>query len=62
MVFKIFWTVVRAPDISLQGGKSVKNLEIFWMNNQTIIEFGFQMIWKIIPPLQPCMDYDPWSA
>ena len=31
-----------------QGGKHVKNLEIFWMNNKTIIEFGFRMMWKII--------------
>ncbi len=23
-------------------------LEIFWMNNKTIIEFGFRMIWRIM--------------
>ena len=26
---------------SLREGKLVKNLEIFYMNNKTIIEFGF---------------------
>jgi len=29
---------------SLREGKLVKNLEIFSMNNKTIIEFGFRMI------------------
>ena len=28
-------------EISLRGGKLVKNFIIFWMNNKTIIEFGF---------------------
>ena len=30
----------------LQEGKLVKNLEIFWMNNKRIIEFGFCTMWK----------------
>ena len=27
---------------------SVKNGEIFWMNNKAIIEFGFRRIWRIL--------------
>ena len=34
---------------SLEGGKGVlKNLEIYWMKNKTITEFGFGMIWRIM--------------
>ena len=29
----------------LRGGKLFKNWEIFWMNNRTIIELGFRMVW-----------------
>ena len=29
---------------SLRGSKHVKNLEIFWMNIKTVIEFGFPMM------------------
>ena len=32
---------------SLRGGKHVKNLEILWMNNKTIIEFGCRTMWRI---------------
>ena len=32
---------------SLGGGMFVKNLEIFWMDRKTIIEFGFPMMWRI---------------
>ena len=35
-------------EISLRGGKLVKNFIIFWMNNKTIIEFGFRMMWRIV--------------
>ena len=24
------------------------NKELFWMNNKTIIEFGFRIIWRIM--------------
>ena len=24
------------------------NYELFWMNNETIIEFGFRIIWRIM--------------
>ena len=27
---------------------SIKNGEIFWMNNKAIIEFGFRRIWRIL--------------
>ena len=34
------------------GGKLVLamflNLELFWMNNKAIIEFGFRIIWRIM--------------
>ena len=34
---------------SLRGGKHVKNLEIFWMNNKTIItEFSSRKMWRIM--------------
>ena len=33
---------------SLAGGGLVKNLKIFWMNDKTIIEFGFRMMWGIM--------------
>ena len=32
---------------SPRGGKLVKNLEIFGMNNKTIIESSFRMMWRI---------------
>ena len=35
-------------EMSLRGGKLVKNFIIFWMNNKTIIEFGFRMMWRIV--------------
>ena len=31
---------------SLRKGKLVKKLEIFSMNNKTIIEFGFRIMWR----------------
>ena len=33
---------------SLRGGKLVKNFEIFWMSNKTIIAFGFRVMWRIM--------------
>ena len=30
----------------LQGVRLLKNLEIFWINNETIMEFGFRMMWN----------------
>ena len=30
---------------SLRRGKIVKNLDVFWMNNETIIELGFRLMW-----------------
>ena len=33
---------------SLRWEKIVKNIDIFWMNNKTIIEFGFRMMWRIM--------------
>ena len=32
---------------SLRRGKYVKNLQILWMNNKTIIEFGCRTMWRI---------------
>ena len=32
----------------LRGSKLFKNWEIFWMNNRTIIEHGFRMVWGFI--------------
>ena len=34
-------------EISLRGGKLVKNFKMFWMNNKTIIEFRFSVMWRI---------------
>ena len=33
---------------SLWGGKLVKNFEISWMSNKTIIEFGFRVMWRVM--------------
>ena len=35
-------------DESLRRGKLVKNFKIFWMNNKTIIEFSFRVLWRIM--------------
>ena len=43
---KIGWSLKER----LQRCKLVKKLNIFWMNNKTIIEFGFQTLWRIIQP------------
>ena len=43
-ILKPSWKINQSFEESLRGGKLVKNLEIFWMNNKTIIEFGFRLI------------------
>ena len=39
-------------ELNIDGGKHVLamflNKELFWMNNKTIIEFGFRIIWRIM--------------
>ena len=39
-------------ELNIDGGKHVLalflNYELFWMNNKTIIEFGFRIIWRIM--------------
>ena len=40
-------------ELNIHGGKHVlamffKNYKLFWMNNKTIIEFGFRIIWRIM--------------
>ena len=46
---KNLFTEKQAFEESLRLGKVVKNLEISWINNETIIElFGLQMMWEIM--------------
>ena len=39
-------------ELNVDGVKHVLalflNQELFWMNNKTIIEFGFRIIWRIM--------------
>ena len=39
-------------ELNIDGGKHVLamflNKELFWMNNKTVIEFGFGIIWRIM--------------
>ena len=39
-------------ELKMDGGKHVLAMflkkEIFWMNDKTIIEFGFRIIWRIM--------------
>ena len=39
-------------ELNIDGGKHVLalflNQELLWMNNKTIIEFGFRIIWRIM--------------
>ena len=39
-------------ELNIDGGKHVLamflNKELFWMNDNTIIEFGFRIIWRIM--------------
>ena len=43
-ILKPSWKINQSFEESLRGGKLVKNLEIFWMNDKTIIEFGFRLM------------------
>ena len=47
-ILKPYREIGQSLEESLRGGKLVKDLEIFWMNNKIIIEFGFRMMWKIM--------------
>ena len=40
---------------------SIKNGEIFWMNNKAIIEFSFCRIWRILQ-ISESVIHPPWSA
>ena len=40
--------IAKSFEESLRGDKLVKNFEIFWMNNKTIIEFGFRLMWRML--------------
>ena len=42
------WEVSQIFEESLQGSKLVNNLEIMLKNDQTIIEFGFRMMRRIV--------------
>ena len=39
-------------ELNIDGGKHVLamflNKELFWMNNKTIIELGFRIMWRIM--------------
>ena len=48
-ILKLCREIGQSLEESLGGGKLVKNFKIFWVNNKTVIEFGF------------CMK-DPWSV
>ena len=43
-------------ELNIDGGKHVLalflNYELIWMNNKTIIEFGFRIIWRIMEILE----------
>ena len=43
-------------ELNVDGVKHVLalflNQELFWMNNKTIIEFGFRIIWRIMEILE----------
>ena len=46
---KNLFTEKQTFEENLRLGKVVKNLEISWINNETIIElFGLQMMWEIM--------------
>ena len=44
-ILKPSWEISQSFEEILRRGKVVKNLEIFWMNNETIIELGFRLMW-----------------
>ena len=43
-------------ELNIDGGKHVfslfLNYGLFWMNDKTIIEFGFRIIWRIMEILE----------
>ena len=45
LIFASSWETSASRE---RGAKVAKNLEIFWMNNEIIIEDGFCMIWRIV--------------
>ena len=47
-ILKPFREIGQSFEVSLRGGKLVKNLEIFRMNNEIIIEFGFRITLRIM--------------
>ena len=44
-ILKPSWEVSHSFEESLRRVEVVKNLEILWMNNETIIELGFRLMW-----------------
>ena len=47
-ILKLWQKRGQSLDESLRRGKLVKNFKIFWMNNKTIIEFTFRVLWRIM--------------
>ena len=46
IILKPCQEIGRSFEESLQGGFFI-SLEIFWMNNKTIVEFGFCIMWRV---------------
>ena len=44
-ILKPSWEVSHSFEESLRRVEVVKNLEILWMNNETIIELRFRLMW-----------------
>ena len=47
-VDKIVWPQCMTGRWWYPSFEEVKNSEMFWINDKTIIEFGFRMIWRIM--------------
>ena len=45
---KLYWKIGQSLEERLRGGKLVKNLKTFWLNDKTITVFGFGMMWRIM--------------
>jgi len=49
-------------ELNIDGGMHVLamflNKELFWMNNKTIIEFGFRIIWRIMEIPEGVIHFD----
>ena len=56
-ILKLCRKIGRSLKESLQGGKLVKNLQIFWKINKTIIELRFCAMWRIIQPHSIIINY-----